>query len=93
MPRRRSERARRRIAERTARNALALEAAIEAEEARPKLAKARHMGQLEYLEGRGLTQRQRRAGERLAAHFRIAGDLPHVVMRYEVRLETPTRGS
>jgi hypothetical protein len=96
MPRRRSERAQRRIAERTRRNALALEAAIAGEEesSRPKLARARYVSVLEFLLGRGaITERQLAAGERLARDFRIAGDMPHVTMKYDVRLETPTKGS
>jgi len=94
MPKRRSERARRRIAARTVANALALEAAVEVEEARPKLKKARYQTMLERLSIRGsLTARQRAAGDRIAADYRCAGDLPHVTMRYEARLEAPTKGS
>jgi hypothetical protein len=49
---------------------------------------------LELLFGRGgISERQLAAGERLATDFRIAGDTPHVTMKYAVRLEIPTKGS
>jgi hypothetical protein len=94
MPRRRSERAQRRIAERTRRNALALEAAVAIEEERPLRPKwARHKTQLEFLEGRGsITTRQHAAGDRLYLDFSRAGDLPQVVARYEQNTGRPDRG-
>jgi Domain of unknown function (DUF6456) len=74
---------------------LALEEIAEFEEERPrKLTRARHVTQLALLESRGaISERQRAAGERLASDFRRAGDMPNVVMRYEVRLEQPTKGA
>jgi hypothetical protein len=95
MPKRRSERAKRRIAQRTIRNALALEAAIDREEERPKLLrKARHVTQLylSHIRG-GIDARQLAAGERLAGDFARAGDMPFITARYEVLLETPTKGA
>jgi hypothetical protein len=95
MAKRRSERAQRRIAQRTLRNALALEAAIAEEEERPKrLRQARHITQLRlsHLRG-GLDARQLAAGERLASDYARAGDLPLLISRYQVRLEGVTKGS
>lgn len=87
MPKRRSERAQRRIRERTARNALALETVAETEEDRPKLKQARSISQIEFFYGRGSnSDRQRAAGERLALDFRIAGGNPCLVARYEPRM-------
>jgi hypothetical protein len=94
MARRRWERAQRRILQRTVKNALALEAIAEEQEERPKFKRARHAEQLALLLHRGaIDARQREAGDRLARDFRIAGDVPHVVMRYEPSLGTPTKGS
>jgi Domain of unknown function (DUF6456) len=94
MPRRRSERAQRRIAERTRRNVLALEAiAVEAEERplRPKW--ARHKTQIEVMEGRGvLSPRQCAAAWRVYRDFAAAGDLPHLVAKYAPRTDQPARG-
>jgi hypothetical protein len=95
MARRRSERAQRRIAQRTLRNALALEAAVVSEEERPKrLRQARHITQLHlsFVRG-GIDSRQLAAGERLATDYARAGDLPFIVSRYEIRLEKPTKGA
>jgi hypothetical protein len=94
MPRRRSERAQRRIAERTRRNALALEAiAVEAEE-RPQRPKwARHKTQIEVMESRGvLSARQCAAAWRVYRDFAAAGDMPHLVGRYMPRMDQPARG-
>jgi Domain of unknown function (DUF6456) len=93
VPRRRSERAKRRVAERIRANALALEAAVTVKEERViKLTRARHVEQLAFLEGRGcLNERQRAAGERLRRDFSMAGDLPRVVASYEPRMARPPR--
>jgi hypothetical protein len=92
MARKNRTRAMRRVAQRTVRNALALEEAVEAEETRPKLASARHKTQLEFLAGRTtISDRQHQAGERLALDFRIAGDMPKVVAPYEPRMASPSK--
>jgi hypothetical protein len=68
---RRSERARRRIAERTKRNAEAVEAAVEiAEDPAPKRRYWRVKSQLELLAARrNITMAHRRAGERLERDY------------------------
>jgi Domain of unknown function (DUF6456) len=93
MARRRTARGKRRVAERTRANALRLEAAIAAEEERPrKLKSARHVEQLAFLEGRGaITERQRSAGERLRRDFMAAGGQPRLIMSYEPRMARPPR--
>jgi hypothetical protein len=94
MPRRRSERAQRRIRERTRANALRLETAeIVKGERTIRLTRARHKTQLEFLENRGsLSPRQVAAGLRLYLDFAQAGALPHVVARYEQSMGRPDRG-
>jgi Domain of unknown function (DUF6456) len=93
MARRRKARAKRRVAERTRRNALALEEAALADEERlVKLKRARHVEQLAFLEARGaISDRQRAAGERLRRDFAIAGDMPRLVAWYEPRAARPPR--
>jgi hypothetical protein len=66
-------RAARRIAEKTRRNALAREAAIEIAESRPKRQYARTKTQLEVLASRGnISQEHRRAGERLDSSWTVS---------------------
>jgi hypothetical protein len=77
MPRRRSERARRRIEARTRENALRLEKAAVAEGERTvRLKWARHKTQIEVMENRGvLSARQCAAAWRIYRDFSAAGDL------------------
>jgi Domain of unknown function (DUF6456) len=88
---RRRTRAARRIAERTAANARRRDEAI-AEQEPPRPARARHKTQLEFLENRGsISTGQRRAGERLARDFQIAGGMPRVIAPYQASAGRPQR--
>jgi Domain of unknown function (DUF6456) len=91
MAHRNRTRAARRIAERTKKNAAAIEAAVElAEEAqeRPKRKYARTRTQLETLEARGgITLDQKRAGDRLAKDYaRSNTTIGRLVGRYEANM-------
>jgi hypothetical protein len=92
MAERRSERAKRRIAERTAKNALALETAVVTEEERPRAKVARHMSQLAFLAARSVISiQQRAAGEIFVAHFRAAGGMPKLIASYGPPTGRPTK--
>ena len=77
-------RAKRRIAERTRRNALALEAVADVAAEPPKRTYARTRTRLEELQARGvISLGQRRAGDRLALDYKISGEqLGNLVSRY-----------
>jgi hypothetical protein len=87
---RRRTRAARRIAQRTEANARRRGAAAEQEPPQP--VRARHKTQLEFLEGRGsISTGQRRAGERLARDFRVAGGTPKLIASYQASAGRPQR--
>jgi hypothetical protein len=85
MAARNTARAKRRIAERTRKNALALAAVAEIAAEPPKLVRAPTRTRLEELHARGVISiEQRQAGERLAKDYAWSGEpLGHLVERYE----------